>query len=258
MLIDAVSSHPSLDDICLENCIGEDVNGYEVLQSIIAGGDSFIIISFTRNNMRTGSGTTISDFIARNPPLKELSLESNNLNDKDAVLISRALKHNSNMLELNLSGNNITEIGFTALRNAVNDTTSLNTVSDSNHTCVIEGIVFGDIPRNPCSSAVTFSLTKDEQLRSYLTSNKGRKIYHLLCTRNREGSNVRQLNLEFGDEDDEDDDSIKLVPKVLESIHHYENLYTRKRRGDTSYVPPLSIMFEVLRSWKMPELYERR
>ena len=145
----------------------------------------------------------------------------------------------------------MTEIGFTALCNAVNDTTSLNTVSDSNHTCFIDGVDFGDIPHNPYTFGFTISL---EQLRSYLTSNRGRKIYHLLCTRNREGSNVRQLNLEFGDEDNEDDDSIKLVPKVLESIHHYSH----GQEGSTTFFPPLSIIFEVLRSWKMPELYERR
>ena len=70
----------------------------------------------------------------------KLSLETNNLNDEDAVLISRALKHNTNLKELWLGGNNITEVGNGALRKAVYDTTSLNTVSESNHTCFIKGI----------------------------------------------------------------------------------------------------------------------
>ena len=45
LLIDAVSSHPSIDDIRLDGCFGGDgVNGYEVLQSIItSGGDNFTL-----------------------------------------------------------------------------------------------------------------------------------------------------------------------------------------------------------------------
>jgi len=64
-------------------------------------------------------------------------------------------------------------------------------------------------------------------------------------------SNVRYLNLELKGEDDEE--SIVLVPKVLESIHNY-SAYVQHQR----YVRPLSIMFELLRGWKMPEIYESR
>ena len=239
-LVEVMVSHPSIDDIRLDSCFGGDgVNGYEVLQSIIAGGDSFTSISFSINNIRTGGDTTISDYIARNPPLKELCLESTNLNDEDVVLIARALKHNSNLSDLYLGGNNITEIGFTALRNAVYDPTSLNTVSDSNHTCYISNVDFGD------NALQNFSPSN--------TNNRARKMYYLLSLRNREGSNVNHLNLEFGDEND-DEDSIKLVPKVLDSVIHYSH----EQEGNAAWVPPLSIMFEVMRSWKMPELYERR
>ena len=147
LLIDAVSSHPSIDDIDLEDCFGDNINGYDVLQSIIAGGVSFTTINFNSNNICTGGGTTILDFIMRNPPLKRLYLENNNLNDEDAVLIARALKHNTNLKEFRLRENNIKDVGFSALRKAVNDTTSLNTVSDSNHTCFFDGVDFRDIPR---------------------------------------------------------------------------------------------------------------
>ena len=57
------------------------------------------------------------------------------------------------------------------------------------------------------------------------------------------------LNLEFGDED-EGDGTLKLVPRVLESVHRYAS--------ERSVVPPVSIMYEIMRSWKMPELYEAR
>ena len=76
--------------------------------------------------------------------------------------------------------------------------------------------------------------------------NRGRKIYSILSSSNREGSNVRHLDSEF------EDDYLKLVPKVLESVHGYAG-YSSHPTGD---VRPLSIMYEVLRSWKMPTLYE--
>ena len=79
------------------------------------------------------------------------------------MLIARALKHNSNLSDLYLGGNNITEIGFTALRNAVYDPTSLNTVSDSNHTYYISNVDFGDnaLQNVSCSN----------------TNNRARKMY---------------------------------------------------------------------------------
>ena len=170
-------------------------------------------------------------------------MSRNYLNDEDAVLISRALKHNTNLKVLNLIENNIAEIGFTALRNAVNDTTSLNTVSESNHTCYIYGVDFGDSPKNTHLGSGHTASVYSHTARY----NRRRKLYHLLSVRNREGSNVRHLNLEFRAENDEDDDSIKLVPKVLESINR-----------SSPIAKPLSILYEITRSWKMPELYEGR
>ena len=67
-----------------------------------------------------------------------------------------------------------------------------------------------------------------------------------MSTRNREGTNVQHLDAEF------DDDSLKLVPKVLEAVRHYAEYGSSTDNVQSS----LSIMYEVLRSWKMPTLYE--
>ena len=80
-------------------------------------------------------------------------------------------------------------------------------------------------------------------------ANRGRKIYGLLSIRNREGINVQHLNSEF------EDDSLKLVPKVLESVHIYASGLNYSK---DCFVHPLSVMYEVLRSWKMPTLYENQ
>ena len=222
----------------LDNCFGENINGYDVLRSILSSGKSFKSIGSDENNIQTGGGTAISDYLATNPPLTDLYLRNNHLNDEDAVLIARALKHNSTLQILGLEENNITKFGRSALSKALYDTTSLNSMSDCNHTCEISGInLRNDIPCN-------------QDYRCTARENRECKLYHLLSLRNREESNVRHLNSEFGD-DVEDEVTLKLVPRVLESVH-CSNGY----RPDT--VRPLSITYEILRGWKMPELYEQR
>ena len=76
------------------------------------------------------------------------------------------------------------------------------------------------------------------------TLHRGMKIYSILSDRNRDESNVHHLDLEFGD------DSVKFVPKVLGCVNRYS-----ESRRDVA-VPPLSVMYEILRSWRVPELFE--
>ena len=240
-LVDAIISHPSIDMIRLDHCFGGDgINGYDTLRSLLTSDNGFKHIDFDRNNIRTGGDTAISDYLATNPPLKVLHLDENKLNDEDARLIARALKCNTNLQYIYLDGNNITEVGCNALSKAVYNPESLNSVADCNHTCEIRGIAFGDIPVNLS--------------RSNSNNNRRRKIYRLLSSRNREESNVYHLNLEFGNED-EDEDTLALVPNLLESVHRYaERVSTQLPQ----YEQPLSITYEILRGWKMPELYELR
>jgi hypothetical protein len=50
------------------------------------------------------------------------------------MLISQALKRNTNLRYLNLNANNFTSIGVKALLTCVFDSSSLNAISESNHT----------------------------------------------------------------------------------------------------------------------------
>jgi hypothetical protein len=171
--------------------------------------------------------------------------------DEDAVLIARALKHNTSLKSLNLGINNkITKIGIRVLANVVYDSTSLNAAYNCNHTCNLEGLDFG-------SNMMIRNIMMNLGGRPYARASK---MIHLMSLGNIEGSNVHRLNLEFKDEDDEY--SLALVPKVLESVHRYFSGYfdiTRTRNywsARDTCVPHLSIMYEILSSWKMPELFE--
>jgi hypothetical protein len=213
--------------VTFDTCFGEDVDAYSILRSLLASNKEFLHIDIEDNNIRTGGGTEISDYLATNPRLEELHLADNRLDDNDAILIARALQRNTNLRRLNLDQNDVTDIGRETLRNAVFDSTSLNTVADSNHSCYIAGIGLDYINAN----------------EDY-TVNRDLKLYNLLSVRNRTGINVHHLDSEFTD------DSLKLVPKVLERVH----IYSEDSSTDNAH--PLSIVYELLRSWKMPILYE--
>ena len=76
-----------------------------------------------------------------------------------------------------------------------------------------------------------------------MTQDKKGKVYSILEERNAEGTNVSHLNQELGEEE-----SLKLVPHVLK---------IPAQRSERAYISvPLSIMYELLRNWKMPSLYK--
>ena len=203
LLVEAIISRPLIKSISLVNCFGENMDAYSIFRSLLASGKDFAHIDLGFNNIRTGGGTELPDFLATNPPLKDLFLIENHLDDSDAILIARALKRNTHLEQLILGGNDITDIGRDALRNSLLDSTTLNTIADSNHSCNVGGIDLDDDISNN-------NRLLDDKV------NRGRKMYSLLSSRNREGVNVHHL---FDEEFD--DDSMKLVPKVLECVHIY-------------------------------------
>ena len=56
------------------------------------------------------------------------------MNDDDAILISQALQTNMNLETLYIQSNNFTSIGVKSLLTCVFDVSSLNAISESNHT----------------------------------------------------------------------------------------------------------------------------
>jgi len=245
-MLEAVIDHPSITKVHLENCLGgENINSYEAICPLFASDKTWDLLGLEKNNIITGGDTTIPDYITSNPPLKYLYLSRNKLNDNDAIFIAQALKYNTNLEELFINDNNFTDIGKESLLKAVYDPTSLNSVFECNHTCRLElDGVDRDLP-NWCRNSG--SLTSK--------SRRTMKIHYVLSLRHREWSNIQHLKSEF-DIGDEEDDSLKLTPRVLEVVHKYYACTS----SDAQYVlvNPLSIMYEVLRGWKMPELYEKR
>ena len=238
-LFEAVVNHPSLTTITLDAYIGH-ANGYDNLISLLTTQSTMKELVYRGNNVLTGGDTRLSEFIATNPPLRELVLCRNELKDEDAIRIAYALQHNTNLLEFNLTYNRFTELGTAALERAVCDQSSLNSLSDCNHSCAVstkEGTLF-----NECSNRAS----------SNQGMNRGNKLYKLMSARNKEGTNVDCLKREM-----DDDDIFKLMPNILECIQSYHSCYERTLTHIPwrSEVYPLSIMFELSRT--MPDIFER-
>ena len=234
-LFNAVLHHPFLEDITLDAYTPIGENGYDNLVSLLTTKSNMTRLSYRSNNVRTEGDTRLSDFITTNPPLDyhSLVLEDNELEDDDAIMIAGALQHNTNLHGLNLLNNPFTEVGFAALERAVCDQSSLNSLSDCNHTCALS-----------ISEQRKFNTCSNRRL------NRPSKLYQLMSARNMKGINVDCLKKEM-----DDDDILNLVPNILECIHRYHSCCGCDIMQRHQVVFPLSIMFEVSR--KMPELYER-
>jgi Ran GTPase-activating protein (RanGAP) involved in mRNA processing and transport len=104
----AVAIHPSLETLNLEACgIGSKLAEY------------------------------ICDALASNPSLRHLNLKDNDICDNDTHLFAKALATNTNLRDLILQGNGITDQGIKTLLPCLFNTTSMDAVENSNHTCQI-------------------------------------------------------------------------------------------------------------------------
>jgi len=186
LVLDSITSHPSIDTVRLENCFGgEGINSYDVLCSLLATNKPYASIDLDNNNLQTGGDNSIPNYITNNPPLKSLFLSHNKLNDNDAILIARALKQNTNLERIHLNNNSFTSIGKEALSKAVYDPTSLNSVFECNHICQIDlDGIFWDLPLACKNTDPKNSKTK-----------RSMKMHYTLSERNKEGSNVNHYHM---------------------------------------------------------------
>ena len=250
--MDAIVLHPSLLSVYLDNCFRIDVECCYVLQMLISRRVAFEEIGFPCNNLVLNGCAQLPDYIATNPPLKEHLLQKNQLDDDDAIRIAEALSMNTNLRTLNVNENHITCIGYDAIRKALFDTTNFNSVTASNHTCWI----YYDDNIMDCPHNNGYHDGSQEDPKTNLAT----KIYSVLSSRNKAGTNARTLDLELGEE------CLSLVPKILEVVHKASSLGYRQHyliwepkncgMSKDEAMKPLSIVYELVRSWKMPSLFE--
>ena len=231
----ALSQSDTIDELVFNE------NGNANAQALLSGVDlsTYKVLNLSGNSLQTNGRTDISDLIAANTPLEELYLDRNRLNDDDAVLIAHALGSNTHLTELNVWNNNIQERGMRALYEAVNDISSLNALSDSNHSCFLGGL----------SDVFKLDEINWDDGADRLYTNRMIKIHKLMSDRYRyeDDGNVPHLNMELSGED-----SVRLAPFLLESVVRRHDAFQEKIE---SVECSLGLLYELVRDWKMAELF---
>ena len=231
-------------------CSSRDRAGYELMKCVLLSRaeDTRESVNFEDNHITTQGGAAISDFLQSDDEILELRLGNNGLNDEDAIVMGVALRQSpKEELTLFLGRNPIGEVGWNALYNACYDPSSIAAVVQSNHTCILFNSYNG--------SGSLFTKLYGNHLGSCPEDRMSIKLYVLFETRHTTISNSRHLNSEFGG------DAIGLSPFVLNFInrhvHEGHKLLTRDWSSRSlAKASPLSILYEILRNWKMPELFE--
>ena len=126
----SLKSHNLIDRLSLAHC---DLGSNPDILSVLLQSD-IKQIDLENNNIDSLGAVRIAEYFEGNPPIRRIYLTHNRLNDDDVILISQALKRNTNLKTIHLYTNNFTSIGVKALLTCVFDSSSLNAISESNHT----------------------------------------------------------------------------------------------------------------------------
>eukprot|EP00956_Cyclotella_meneghiniana_P031142 scaffold80795_cov76-Cyclotella_meneghiniana.AAC.3 len=232
-LYEAISSHEGLYSLKFEDCENED----QILHRFLIKVKSRTLqhVELVSNRLSNLRQTDMAEFLASNPLLACLDLSKNPFTHQDVILIADAIKHNTTLRVLKLCTNLDQSYLFDSL---VFDDTSLNALYHSNHSCKIRHSFshqpFRDLDLNPYH---------DRNL------NLKRKIYTLLSRRNRQNENAACF--------DSEGIMIKHLPHILSLLKPYSehNYCDQWFPADADEVKPLSITYEIMKGWKMPELY---
>ena len=257
-LVDAVLEHPTISEVSFRGSFRHGITTYLPVKRLFCGlgTDALLELDLANNGIKTNGDRCIPDFLSTNPPLERLFFWGNRLNDDDALNIAVALQSNTHLIHLSLYNNELTENGksifyhqsvlgvspldLSALQSISG--VNMNSVSGANHTCNIHGI-----PN--CTHQVDWISEKTFMNDSSKSSkwNRRRKLLWLLEKMHHDGVNMTQIVSEFSEDD------LGLVPQVLACINTYATDY-----GSVASIYNLSLIFELARDWKTPEMYQFR
>jgi len=220
----SLRSHSCINILQLSHCgLGSNP---EILLVILQSDIRFIILD--NNNIDSLGSVKIAEYLAGNPPIHAIDLDYNRLNDDDAILISQALRRNTNLLIIHLHSNKITSMGIKALINCVFDGSSLNAISESNHT--LERLIFFSCHSTTISSYGSLVAC----INRLLEMDRTQKI--LLALRDKDSLLQYLTNV-----------PVELIPAVLAfPLRRIDNEHQHKH---------LNIVYCTMRWWNMPMLY---
>jgi hypothetical protein len=215
----SLKSHTFINELDLAHC---DLGSNPEILSVILQSD-IKHINLGSNNIDSLGAVKIAEYLEGDPPIEELILGNNRFNDNDAILISQALKRNLNLRHLYLKGNNFTSICVKALLTCVFDGSSLNAISESNHT-LGQMDIFSGYQMEDCIGCIERLLALDRTEKIVLALQDKVSLLKYLA-------NV----------------PVDLIPEVL--------AFPRGQIVDEHKHKHLNIVYSTMRWWNMPLLY---
>ena len=222
--------------------------GAKLIAKYLASNPALIELNLNGNDVNSHGAKKMALALKKNTNLQHLSLAYNRLTKACVPAFTDALRNNDTLLSLNLGGNEIrVETGRAVLnRNALCDTSSLDAIVESNHTCVVttsEGKKY----RN--------DLTHEFEMKNINSlDSEGMKIRYkvvlALFSYNKDLFHPRSF----------DDVPLELMPHLLELVQlevgygEFGNGITERSTKKKKSPHTLRRLYQVVTEWNTPEL----
>jgi len=242
-LADALKDHPTLERVSFGS-VGLDNTALEI---ILEGCKTIKEIVMVFCNLGSNNDIAVlADFIGRNCPTETIILGEDEITDADALVLASTLKENTNLKRLSLKNNEITEEGEKHLLNALFDTSSMDSIIESNHTCKVYTYDTSKpsiVALRPPIEKEVIEINGDDHLS--IRRKIREKVVLALC-----GVDGCMFDLSHFN-----DLPLQLMPRVLELIQKHSWMRCiavdyKQLRNDS-----LSRLFHTLRGWELPLLF---
>jgi len=225
------------------------IAGAKIIAKYLKGNPAVTELNLASNRLPPKAADVLASALKRNTVLQHLNLAGNNFNDNSVPSFVACLKKNSTLLTLDLCYNSIRiKTGRKELlRGAFCDTSNLQSIATSNHTCaltMVDGTFKNDI-------------TKEVEMRNInLLDSEGMKIRYKVVLA------LFSMNKDLFHPRSFDEVPLELMPRLLELVQcevGYGGFgagitkVTRKKRAN-GFNPTLRRLYQVVTEWNTPEL----
>jgi len=237
---DALKIHPNLKGFL--TFVGCGLSNPEILEKILEGCKGVKTVAIMSEQLCLDGMTLMANFIRSNTITEILLLPDNSISDNDTVQLASALKGNTNLKQFDLRENDITEEGNKNMFRALYDPTSMDSIVESNYTCLTCTLSVDQRSRlqkevamiNSCNDSIGQKIRK--------------KVVLALCRQDRELFDLSHFN----------DLPLQLMSRVLALIQEHA-MYRRIAVDFASKElekDALSRLFHTLKGWELPLLFE--
>ena len=239
----AIKNHPTLESVTF---VALQLNSI-MLRKVLQGCSRLRTLELSSSMDLNSEGIAVlAEFISSNHTTETITFYHDDISDSDTLVLASALKKNTRLKCLNLKGNTTKD---NIMFNALYDPTSMDSIVESNHRCIIKYSV-RDMPivaqrllmnRPPLKREVA-SINGNDYMS--IKEKIRKKVVLALCGVDGGMFDISCFN----------DIPLHLMPRVLELIQEHASM--RIASPVQLKKDALSRLFHTLRGWELPLLFE--